>query len=183
MRGTIGATALQCSFVLIFYVFFFTFVFFSLSTFPSRLWSSWIPNFSRCLTWSELTGANGRNWIRRDKVARVGLHPRAPPVATAQTPVAALWPKQAAHRAVAAVLMVQHLNVLVSFCCHIWADLFFFPLKCSLQQRQCSACRGSWALLLFAFATRDSRLCFRLECSAITKVFLLPSVFPCWRLT
>lgn len=41
----------------------------------------------------------------------------------------------------------------------------------------------SWALLLFAFATRDWRLCFRLECSTITTVFRLPSVFLCWRLT
>lgn len=117
--------------------------------------------------------------MRRDKLTRVWLHPPAPPVATAQTPVAATWPKQAAHPAVAAALMVQHLNLLVSFCRYIWADLLgFFPLKCSLQQRQCSACRGSWALPLFAFATRDSRLCFRLECSTIIKVFLLPSGLP-----
>lgn len=123
---------------------------------PSRLWSSWIPNFSRCLTWSKPTGPNGRNWTRRDNVARVFLHPQAPAVATAQKQVAMLWPKRAAHPAVAAMLMAHHLDLLVSFWCHLRADLLgLFPLTCSLQQRQCSACRGSWALLLFAFATRD----------------------------
>lgn len=147
--------------IMFFFLFAFIFhVYFSIPIFLppplplslSRLWSSWIPNFSRCLTWSKRTGPNGRNWTRRDNVARVFLRPRAPAVATAQKQAAAPWPKRAARPAVAQMPTAHRLNLLVSFWCHHRADLLgLFPLKCGLQQRQCSACRGSWALLLFAF--------------------------------
>lgn len=140
------------------YFLFYCFPRWSFSLLPlslSRLWSSWIPNFSRCLTWSKPTGPTGRNWTRRDSVARASQGRRAPAAATAQKQAAALWPKRAAPPAAAATLTAHHQNPLVSFRPPSWSLIGFFPLKCSLQKRQCSACRGSWALLLFAFATRD----------------------------
>lgn len=148
---------LMAFFVLIFHVYFSILIFPPLSPFLfSRLWSSWIPNFSRCLTWSKRTEPTGRNWTRRDNVARVCLRPGAPAVRTTQKRMAAPGPKRAAHPAVAPMPTAHHPNLLVSFWCRLQADLLgFFPVKCSLRQRQCSACRGSWALLPFAFATRD----------------------------
>ena len=144
---------------------------------PCRLWSSWILNFSQCLTWSEPTGPSGRNWIRRDNVAKVCLRRRAPAVATAQKRVAALWSKQATGPAAATAPTAHHLNLSVS--CFPAALFGLFPLKCGLQPKQCSACRGSWALLLSASATRDELS----ECGAFIEVLLLLSVFLCRRLS
>ena len=145
----------------------------------SRLWSSWIPNSSRCSTWSGRTGTNGRSWTRRDNVVRACLRPPARAASTAQTPAAAPGPQPAARPAAAGgTPTARHPNLLVSFCRHLRVDvLSFFPLKCSLQQRQCSAVHAevvglcSSSLLLLEMS-------FRLERGAIIEVFLLPSVFP-----
>lgn len=166
----------------------FLFIYSHLSPLPlslslSRLWSSWIPNFSRCLTWSRLTGATGRNWIRRDNVARVFLRQRAPAVATSQKQVAALWPKRAAHPAAATMLMAHPLNLLVSFRCHLWAALlgFFFLLNAAcdwgsaVHAEVLGLCSSLLLLLEMSF-----RKCVRRYHRSF---FLLPSVFLCWRLT
>lgn len=108
-----------------------------------RRWSSWIPNFSRWLTWLKPTGSNGRSLIRRDNTTTVRLCRRAPAVLPrAQKQAAAPWPRRAARPAAAPT---PHLHTLVSF----WRSsvLLFFP---PLLDEAChgSACRGSRAVLL-----------------------------------
>lgn len=124
--------------------------------FPSlfRLLSSWIPNFSRWLIWYEQTGPIGRTWTRRDKVARVFPPMPAPTMTMLRKPKSAQRTKPAARPAAAATLKAHHPIRPVSFCWRAETSLAFFILQNAACSRG-SACRGSWALLLFAFATRD----------------------------
>lgn len=102
-----------------------------------RRWSSWIPNFSRWLTWLMPTESNGRSLIRRDKTTTAHLCRRAPAVLLRDQ-------KQAAHPAAAAT--THHLHTLVSF----WRSSVLLFLAHPPLDEAChgSACRGSRAALL-----------------------------------
>lgn len=118
-----------------------------------RLWSSWIPNFSRWLTWLKPTGSNGRSWIGRDNMTTARLPWRAPAVLlTAQKQAAAAWPKQATRPAAATT---NHPRTLVSF----WrSSVRLFFASPPLLDEAChggSACRGSRAALLLRLGFCD----------------------------
>lgn len=127
-----------------------------------RRWSSWIPNFSRWLTWLKPTGSNGRSLIRRDNTTTARLCRRAPAaLLRAQKPAAAPWPRQAARPAAATT---HHLHTLVSF----WRSsvLLFLPpsplrwglpWQCMQRFPGCSAATAGFSDLSAATSDEFSR--------------------------